>query len=299
VRSDQPLVSILMNCYNGEKYLRAALDSILAQTYQNWEVIFWDNQSTDGSAAICKSYGASRIRYFYATEHTELGAARKLAFQQIRGDFVAVLDADDVSHPDRLTRQVAFLEQNPEVALVGSWVQYIDERGIAFAELKPPANQDELKDCLGWTNPIVHSSTMYRRRLALEVGGYSDDLIHASDFSLLLALAQHFRIAIIDDSLCQLRVLSTSMSHSKKYRPVAARESLMLFQRAAVLLPLSAKAHRLNRRAQAIEKLKLGISRLSDGTMLPGFKLILHALLSEPSALWGNGPVRRFFGKPF
>jgi glycosyltransferase involved in cell wall biosynthesis len=288
-----------MNCYNGGKYLHAALDSILAQTYQNWEVVFWDNQSTDGSAEICNSYRDSRIRYFCAREHVELGAARILAFQQIRGDFVAVLDADDVSHPERLMRQVAFLEKNPEVALVGSWVQYINERGMRFGEYKPPTNQHELHDCLGWTNPIIHSSTMYRHRLAVEVGGYSAELIQASDFGLILGLAQHCRIAIIDDFLCQLRVLSTSMSHSKKYRAIAAREALMLFQRAADLLPLSAKALRLNRRAQAIQRTKLGISSLSDGAMLPGLKLILHALLSEPSALWGNGPIRRFFGKAF
>src|SRR3990172_11917066 len=108
---EQPLVSILMNCYNGEKYLREAIESVLAQTYQNWELIFWDNQSTDCSAVICKNYGDSRIRYFCASEHTELGIARILAFHKIRGEYVAVLDADDISHPDRLMRQVGFLEQ--------------------------------------------------------------------------------------------------------------------------------------------------------------------------------------------
>lgn len=296
--SDLPLVSVLMNCYNGEKYLRPALDSVLAQKYQNWELIFWDNQSTDESAVICKSYGDSRIRYFFAEEHTELGAARILAFQKIRGDFVAILDADDVSHPDRLTRQVAFLKQNPEVALVASWVQYIDEHGIAFTQLKPSANQDELKDCLGWSNPIAHSSTMYRHRLAREVGGYAPALIYASDFGLVLALAQHFRIAIIDEFLCQVRVLPSSMSRSKQYQAVAAREVLTLLQRAADSLPLSTKSRRLNRRAQAIARIKLGIFRLSDGSVLPGLKMILHALLTEPSALWRNGRVRRFFGKP-
>ena len=296
---NQPLVSILMNCYNGEKFLREALNSILAQTYQNWELIFWDNQSTDQSSKICKSYEDSRIRYFYSQKHVELGAARKLAFKKIRGDFVAILDVDDISHPKRLERQVKFLQENPEVALVGSWCQHINKHSIVFAEFKPPANQDELMDSLGWTNPIIHSSTMYRYSLALDLGGYSDDFISASDFALLLTIAQHFKIAVIDDYLCQQRILSTSMSRSKKYRIVGYKEALQLFQCAANLLPLSSKAIRLGRRAQAVQKIKLGMCRLEGGSLFSGLSLILRSLLNEPSALWGNGLVRRFLGKPF
>lgn len=241
MRSDRPLVSILMNCYNGEEYLRPALESVIAQIYQNWELNFWDNQSTDTTVAICKSYGDPRIRCFCSEEHAELGAARKLAFQEIRGDLVAILDADDVCHPTRLMRQVAFLDENPQAALVGSWVQLIDEKGKVFGEFRPPVNQNDLHDCLRWTNPIIHSSAMYRYRLAREAGGYPGDLINASDYGITLMLARHFRIAVVDDFLCKLRVVTTSMSHSKKYRGTVAGEELMLLQRAAVSLPLSAK----------------------------------------------------------
>jgi len=288
-----------MNCFNGEKYLRPALDSVLAQTYQNWELIFWDNQSTDRSPTICNSYRDSRIRYFRASEHTELGVARILAFRETRGELIAILDADDVARPERLTRQVAFLEQHPDVALVGSWAEYIDERDVVLGEYKPPASQGELQDCLGWTNPIVHSSTMYRHQLAMEVGGYPADLLNSSDYGLVLALAQRFRIAVVDDFLCQLRILATSISRSKQYRKHLARESLMLFQHAAAILPLSTKARRLNRRAQAVETIKLGMYRLSEGFVWSGLMVILGTVLSVPSVLWGNGPVRRFLGKPF
>jgi len=296
VAADQLLVSVLMNCYNGEQFLREALDSILAQTYQNWEVIFWDNQSTDGSAAICKSYGDARIRYFYAKEHTELGAARILAFQEIRGEFVAVLDADDISHPERLARQVEFLEARPDVALVGSWARYIDQNGKTFAEFRPPTLHDELRDCLGWRHPIVHSSTMYRHSLALQVGSYSKDLIFASDLGLLIALAQHHRIAMIDDFLCQFRVLATSMTRSKIYYVIVASETLTLLQRAADVLPLSATARRLNRRAIAGSEIALGITTLKAGAVLKGVTLLLRGLARDPSVLWVNGRVRRYFG---
>lgn len=92
----QPLVSVIINCYNGEKYLREAIDSVIAQTYTNWEIIFWDNQSTDSTAEIVKSYKDERIKYFYAPEHTPLGEARNLAMAKINGDFFCFLDTDDV-----------------------------------------------------------------------------------------------------------------------------------------------------------------------------------------------------------
>lgn len=92
----QPLVSVIINCYNGEKYLREAIDSVIAQTYTNWEIIFWDNQSTDSTAEIVKSYKDERIRYFYAPEHTPLGEARNLAMKEANGKFISFLDADDI-----------------------------------------------------------------------------------------------------------------------------------------------------------------------------------------------------------
>ncbi len=91
-----PLVSVIINCYNGEKYLREAIDSVINQTYQNWEIIFWDNQSTDSTAEIVKSYNDERIHYFYASRHTTLGEARNLALDKITGVYVSFIDTDDI-----------------------------------------------------------------------------------------------------------------------------------------------------------------------------------------------------------
>ena len=81
-KQDEPLVSIIMNCYNGEEYLEQAIESILSQSYQNWEIVFWDNQSTDNSANIFKSYYHSRFRYYYAKKHTVLYSARNYALSK-------------------------------------------------------------------------------------------------------------------------------------------------------------------------------------------------------------------------
>ncbi len=124
--TSEPLVSVLMNCYNGERYLREAIDSVRAQTYQNWEIIFWDNQSTDGSAAIVNSYDDSRLRYFRADTHTQLYEARCLALEKAAGDFIAFLDVDDRWASDKLMRQLPLFD-DPEVGIVCSNHWYLDE----------------------------------------------------------------------------------------------------------------------------------------------------------------------------
>jgi len=294
-----PRVSVLMTIYNAGPYLRAAVDSLIAQTFPDWELIAVENGSTDESMLILKSYSDPRVRIFPLEKNIGRTPALRLAFDQARGDYIAVLDADDISSPNRFARQSEFLDQHSDVVLVGSWAQYINEHGKVFGVYEPPANQEELQDCLGWTDPIVHSSAMYRRQLAQEVGGYPAGIIWAQDFGLILSLAQHAKIAMIDDYLCQLRILTTSMTRSKKYQVVLANENLMLFQRAADVLPLSKKALRLNRRAIAVAKIKLGIATLRNNSVLAGVTLILRGLVSAPSSLWGNGPTRRFFGAKY
>ena len=113
----QPLVSIIMNCYNGEEFLREALESVLSQTYKNWELIFWDNQSSDESSTILKSFNESRFHYYYANEHRNLYDARNLAVRVSKGDLVAFLDTDDTWVSNKLELQVPCFD-DPNVALV-------------------------------------------------------------------------------------------------------------------------------------------------------------------------------------
>src|SRR5690349_15614731 len=112
-QSKQPLVSVIMNCFNGEKYLRHAIDSVLSQSYKNFEIIFWDNQSTDRSAEIFKSYTDTRLKYFYAPKHTWLYEARNYAIQKASGQFIAFLDSDDWWETHKLEKQISLFE-DPE-----------------------------------------------------------------------------------------------------------------------------------------------------------------------------------------
>lgn len=114
-----PLVSVLMNCYNGEKYLKEAIDSVVAQTYENWEIIFWDNQSTDKTADIVKEYGDSRIRYYYASRFTDVGEARNLAMAQAKGDWIGFLDVDDEWLPEKLSTQISRYQSEADRERIG------------------------------------------------------------------------------------------------------------------------------------------------------------------------------------
>lgn len=123
-----PLVSVIVNCFNGDKFLRETLDSIFRQSYSNFEVIFWDNQSTDESKEIAQSYD-SRLKYFLAPLHTCLGEARANAIDKARGDYICFLDTDDLFAKDRLTEQVSFMEKNKIKFSFGSYVE-IDSHSI-------------------------------------------------------------------------------------------------------------------------------------------------------------------------
>jgi|SaaInlStandDraft_6_1057023.scaffolds.fasta_scaffold62903_1 glycosyltransferase involved in cell wall biosynthesis len=106
-----PLISIIMNCYNGEKYLREAINSVYAQTYQNWEIIFWDNASNDTSGDIAKSYD-SKLKYYYAKKNTKLYEARNYALDKCSGEYVAFLDCDDVWLTNKIQLQMQYIKSN-------------------------------------------------------------------------------------------------------------------------------------------------------------------------------------------
>jgi len=121
--NDLPLVSIIINCYNGEAYLNECIKSVLFQTYKNWEIIFWDNRSKDKSAEIFKSYNDDRLKYFYAKEHTSLYKARNLAINKANGELLAFIDVDDLWEQNKLEIQVPiFKDSNISLVYSNLWI---------------------------------------------------------------------------------------------------------------------------------------------------------------------------------
>ena len=208
-----------MNCYNGERYLVEAIDSVLAQTWQNWEVIFWDNQSADRSAEICKSYNDPRMRYFRSDRHTSLGEARALALEQVHGDFVAVLDVDDLWLPRKLEIQMPLFD-DPEVGIVISDTVFFTDGGEQrqlFGDHAPPQ---------GWVfGDLLNSyfcslETVVMRRCAIQslAQAFDRSLSHISDFDLVVRLSKDWKLAYVGEILAKWRVHASSGSWAEPDR---------------------------------------------------------------------------------
>ncbi|MCG3771003.1 MAG: O-antigen biosynthesis glycosyltransferase WbnJ [Nitrosomonadaceae bacterium] len=294
--SDTHRVSVLMTIYNAASFLRESIDSLLAQSFSDWELVAVENGSTDGSASILAGYADPRLRVFPFEKNIGRTQALRYAFEQAQGEYIAILDADDVSHPNRIARQVEFMIQNAEVAVLGSWAIQINGRGEKIGVLRPPTGQRELRELLGWANPIVHSSAMYRRDRVRQVGGYPSQLTYAQDYGLLLELAQRHPVAVLSEFLCSNRVLPTQMSKSRKYQRAIAEEQIHLAQYALATLSLGEQSKRLNRRSLALAEIRRGMASFFDGRYLIGLMEVFIVVARNPSVLWGNGPVRRFFG---
>ncbi len=217
----EPRVSILMNCYNGEKYLREALDSVLNQTYKNWEIIFWDNQSTDHSAEIFKSYSDPRFKYFYAPMHTDLGGGRAKAWEHLTGEFIAVLDTDDLWLPQKLEKQIPLFD-DPEVGLAISDTLFFNEKSEKplYGGNYPPAGwvfEDLLKGYF-----VSLETLVFRRSMALQLSrAFDPDFSFIADFDLVVRLSRISKLALQPEILAKWRMHGAS--DSAKY-PTAFSE---------------------------------------------------------------------------
>lgn len=224
----QPLISVIINCYNGEKYLREAVDSVLAQSYPNWEIVFWDNQSTDSSADIIRSYEDSRIRYFYAPEHTTLGQARNLAVEQANGEWIAFLDCDDLWLPFKLERQAYIItEERGDLGLVYGQCRYLIENSGTGTQLgrmlKTQDNGgvagnlpegDIFTDMLR-KNFVTLVSAMVRRSAYWAVGGIDSTLRQSEDYDLFLKVSKEFKARAIQEVICRYRIHGSNQTHSQ------------------------------------------------------------------------------------
>jgi glycosyltransferase involved in cell wall biosynthesis len=187
-------VSVVIPVHNGEKYLAQAIESVLAQTFRDFELLIVDDGSTDGSRAImdrCARRDA-RIRIL-SQANRGVSAAGNLGFEKARGEWVARLDADDLFLPDKLQRQVAFIRRHPDVRIVGTLGYFINHAGsiIGLVNSDGPFTRAEFERMAGRGAPVffVHSSTLMHRETVLAVGGYREQYVQAEDVDLWLRMA--------------------------------------------------------------------------------------------------------------
>ncbi|MDC0195479.1 glycosyltransferase [Candidatus Thioglobus sp.] len=231
-----------MNCYNSSKYLRQSIDSVLVQTYQNWEIIFWDNQSTDESADIFKSYNDKRLHYFLAPKHTELGEARNLAVSSANGEWLGFLDCDDVWLPNKLEDQInIYNSESLDLGIVYGQCLVINDLNSTQSKWVDNQNKYKNKTVLrilpeGYIfnkllkfNFIPLLTAIVSKNAFNEVGGLSPHFKQAEDYELFVKIAKIKKVRAVQNVVACYRVHENNMSINNEQKGL--EESLEIIDR--------------------------------------------------------------------
>lgn len=217
-----PLVTVLMCVRNGERFLKAALASISEQSFKDFEFLVIDDGSTDGTAAMLRSWQDPRLR---VQRQEPLGLTRSLnrGLGSLRTPYVARMDADDVSHPERLARQVDLMQGNAGIALSGTWATYVDEAGRPVGSARPPLDHETIGAQLLWDNAFCHPSMIFRSEAIRALGGYDEAFERSQDYDLAWRVQRAARVANLPMPLLSWRL--NPMAVSARHRGAQRRSA--------------------------------------------------------------------------
>ncbi len=216
IKNKKPLISIIVNCFNGEKYLKECIQSIINQSYKNWEVIFWDNLSIDGSKKVFKHFKDKRLRYFKAKEHSTLYMARNLAVKKAKGNIITFLDTDDFWHKDKLKIQLKhFNSKNCSVSYTNLNIFKDKNKSIKkdyFKKLYSGFVTQQLLDNykIGIITVMVHKSVFIKNK-------FNPKYQIIGDFDFFLKLSKKYKFCCFQKSLANYRQHSDNFSSKKSY----------------------------------------------------------------------------------
>ncbi|HSJ14770.1 MAG TPA: glycosyltransferase [Longimicrobiales bacterium] len=234
-----PRISVVMSVFNGERYLQEAIDSILRQRYRDFEFIIIDDASKDSTAAILGRCDDPRIRVLRNSANRGLAESLNRGLAVARGEFIARQDADDISEPDRLGAQVAFLDAHPDVALLGSAHTEIDAEGGVLAQVDANCDHVTILWAMLFYCPFAHTAVMFRRQPVLEaVGVYDASFRYSMDYEYWTRIAARFRVANLAEPLVRLRFHERSMTAT--YGSDTLEGHRLQVQAVAALLPAHA-----------------------------------------------------------
>lgn len=212
----QPLVSIIMPVFNAQNFVDQAIESILGQTYSNFEFIIIDDASTDNSWSIIKTYAKkdNRIKIFRNKINMGVSFTANKAIKIASGKFLVRMDADDISFSNRIETQLNFLKQNPKIVTVGSQCIVIDDQNKNIGNKTFPLNPSELKDMIFWAIPIQQPSMMVNlQKLPQNFQWYSNNFSSAEEVDLMFKFLKFGQIANLPNFLLFYRHLNNSLSH--------------------------------------------------------------------------------------
>jgi glycosyltransferase involved in cell wall biosynthesis len=208
-----PLISVLMPAYNCEAYVLEAVSSILSQSFADFELLVIDDGSTDSTRKLLDSVHDPRLRLVSNERNIGLIGTLNRGLDLALGRYIARMDADDVSAPERLEKQVLYLEEHPDVHVLGSMVNLINEQGMVFGAISGyPTGSEEIHRYLLRECCLIHPSVIFRKDTVEAAGGYSADARHAEDYDLWLRLSDHHKIANLPDKLVSYRMHRNQVS---------------------------------------------------------------------------------------
>lgn len=217
----KPRISVIMAVYNCEDYVGMAIESVQAQTFEDWELICVDDASTDDSAEVVERYAASdpRIKLIRQPSNRGPAPARNTAIAAAQGEFVAVLDSDDLAPPNRFEVSLEAFSQTPDLGLVGGRYYIIGPSGDIYERVERPRLDDEQfkTNLKQHTMPVPHSSCMIRRELLASVGGYDERLPAAQDFDMVLRVSPHCRCLRLDVCMLHYRIRPGQITESNTF----------------------------------------------------------------------------------
>jgi glycosyltransferase involved in cell wall biosynthesis len=211
----EPQVTVLMGCWNNAATLPRAIDSILSQSLADLELLIVDDGSTDETPSLVEGYSDPRLR-FHPIEHVGISRSLNIGLEESRAPLVAIHDADDWSLPERIERQAALLNERTDVAVVGCWMDEVDERERVLEPRSPRVAGEIRDDLLRW-NPLPGTCVMLRRRETLDVGGFDPDFRFAADYDLIARLSDRHTIYCLGEVLA-MRQKSSSAAGSSNER---------------------------------------------------------------------------------
>jgi glycosyltransferase involved in cell wall biosynthesis len=222
---NSPAISVLMSVHNGEMYLREAMDSILGQTFTDFEFVIINDASSDGTANIIRSYADSRIRLVENKRQKGLAASLNAGVAHCRCRYIARMDADDISLPQRLQKQFTYLEDHPEIGVLGSWHQLLDTETV----YRPPSQPEEVKISLLRAPSLSHPTVMLRKEV-LQAFPYDEKLSSAQDYELWTRVARRFQMANLPEVLLYYRRHERQISSGKQAEQDSIADAIRIRQ---------------------------------------------------------------------
>ncbi len=278
---DKPLASVVMPVFNGERFLREAVESVLAQSFTDFEFIIIDDGSTDGTAAMLDSYARSdpRVRVYHQ-ENKGLVESLNRGCGLAQGKYLAIMHADDLAVRNRLRWQIEFMERHADIGVVGGAAETIDSTGRALTCLHPPLDDEDIKNALLHYNPMAHPTVVMRKETFVSVGGYRR-FFPAEDYDMWLRIAERWRLANLEAVVLRYRIHPNQASNQKRTQET--------------LCTLAARAFALLRREGKTEPVipvesitpedlaRLGVDRASQQRALVADCFVWMGLMSRAS----------------